>query len=176
MFPDVKNVGSVTKMFLTIFGNIFCSFPNFVSTTMFTSLPAQGIRKSTFINELAFSYFLINGPFPSKTESSSWRKEWNVSHCWKERVKIGKVAKFGGEMSWNAENVRLRRLQILCIFVLCRQKPYHKMAEIHRKWWGFSVRNAGICRVCELCRRIFSVFCSISPPSFAMLLILRWSF
>ena len=79
-----------------------------------------------------------------------------------------KIAKFGCEMLYNAENVALRSSQILYTFVL--------RAEIATtfgpKMVAISARNTKVYKICKLCNAIFSSFYNISQPNFAILLIL----
>ena len=59
---------------------------------------------------------------------------------------------------------------------ITRGKSYHFRGNFSSKMVTFSARNTNIYKICKLRRPIFSVFYNISPPNFAVLLILRCSF
>ena len=87
------------------------------------------------------------------------------------KVELGrKNEKFGGKILQSAENIALRSLQILYIFVLRTER-----AKITTKMVNFLARNTSICKICKLHRTMFSVFYML-PPGFAVLLILGSSF
>ena len=46
-----------------------------------------------------------------------------------QNLEISKIAKFGGEMLQNKENIALRSLQILYLFVITHEKSYHFRAN-----------------------------------------------
>jgi hypothetical protein len=85
---------------------------------------------------------------------------------------MSKIAKFGCEMLWNAENIALQSSQILYTFVL--------RAEIATtfgpKMVAISAPNRKVYKICKFCKAIFSAFYNISQPNFAILLILVCSF
>ena len=59
---------------------------------------------------------------------------------------------------------------------ITRGKSYHVRDNSSSKMVTFSARNTIIYKICKLRRAIFSVFYNISPPNFAILLILTFSF
>ena len=74
------------------------------------------------------------------------------------------------------KNIALRSLQILYILVLRGEKVTIFEAISAQKMVTFSARNTNVYKIWKLRRAIFSVFYNISPPNFAILLILRSSF
>ena len=88
---------------------------------------------------------------------------------------MSKIAKFGCEMLYNAENIALQSSQILYTFVyIACGNCYHIWAE--NGIVAISARNTKVYKICELCKAIFSAFYNISQPNFAILLILVCSF
>ena len=64
------------------------------------------------------------------------------------KVELGrKNEKFGGKILQSAENIALRSLQILYIFVLRTER-----AKITTKMVNFLARNTSICKICKLHR------------------------
>ena len=83
---------------------------------------------------------------------------------------MSKIAKFGGEILENMQNMRLRSLQILYILYYGKVLPLpQNFGHVVRLF----VRNT---KIYKLCKGIFSVFYSISPPNLALLLISGSSF
>jgi hypothetical protein len=81
---------------------------------------------------------------------------------------MSKIAKFGGEMLQNSENIALQGSHILYTLVL--------RAEIATtfgpKMVTISACNIKVYKICELCKAIFSAFYNISQPNFVILLFL----
>ena len=61
-------------------------------------------------------------------------------HSWKEHLKISKIVKFGGKILQMTENLTLRNLRILYIFVLRAEKS----TTFEPNMVGFSARNTNI--------------------------------
>ena len=55
-------------------------------------------------------------------------------------------------------------------------QSYHFRGNFSSKMVTISARNTNVYKICKLRRAIFSVFYNISPPNFAILLILTSSF
>ena len=73
----------------------------------------------------------------------------------------------------------LRSLAKFANFVyicITRGKSYHFCGNFSSKMVTFSARKTNIYKIWKLRKAIFSVFYNISPPNFAILLILRSSF
>jgi hypothetical protein len=84
-----------------------------------------------------------------------------------------KIAKFGREMLWNAENIALRNLQILYSYKFVLRAG--KCTTFGSKVVHFPVRNTKSYKICKFRRAIFSSFYNISQSNFAILLILTCS-
>ena len=71
------------------------------------------------------------------------------------------------------ENIRLQSLQILYTFVLRLPQKGRTSGEF-RPFCG--KRNTKVYKICKLRKRMYSVSYNISPPNWAILLILTCSF
>ena len=75
----------------------------------------------------------------------------------KEHPKISRIAKFGGEMLENMENMASQ----ICKFVyicITREKSYHFSAEIVAEVVTFSSRNTNIYKFANFARQYFPCF------------------
>ena len=69
--------------------------------------------------------YSINWQFPPSHlnfEPGNWTKSFSTAP-WIEHLKIGKIAKFGGEMLWNMENIAVWSLRVLYNSYIAREKP-----------------------------------------------------